>query len=141
MQLQMPCIYRCNRYHYRMLSISIDFQLITIIFFTKQFANGFQFLLIFDGNKNEMLSIINMENTNLIFEKTSFEIGNSSRNCSPAAMPNQVTGLTFLSLSRGDCARYSHSEHRKNYGNLGLVNRGLGNGNRIRNEQILGCSE
>lgn len=69
MQLQMPCIYRCNRYHYRMLSISIDFQLITIIFFTKQFANGFQFLLIFDGNKNEMLSIINMENTNLIFEK------------------------------------------------------------------------
>lgn len=60
MQLQMHCIYRCNRYHYRMLSISIDFQLITIIFFTKQFANGFQFLLIFDGNNNEMLSIINM---------------------------------------------------------------------------------
>lgn len=51
MQLQMHCIYRCYRYHYRMLSISIDFQLITIMFFTKQFANEFQFHLIFDGNK------------------------------------------------------------------------------------------
>lgn len=105
MQLQMHCIYRCViviiTVCYRLVS---TFQLITI----KQFANEFQFLLIFDGNQNEMLWLINMENKTF-----SSEIVNSSRNCSPAAMPNQVTGLTFLSLSRGDCARYSQEKLRK----------------------------